>query len=162
MSSGKHYWEVTVHHKGDEMWIGVGTSKSLPASSAIRRHSQSWAYYDGRRGLAFEIGGRVADKKPAKYSSGDTVGIMIDCDAGLMKVYRNNTLESECNTLPKGKELYPYFALDAANDKISLDTLAVAPADCDMPAVQQAAEWTLYRNKKKVGTMQTSCGPVQI
>eukprot|EP00823_Brevimastigomonas_motovehiculus_P006011 TRINITY_DN471_c0_g1_i3.p1 TRINITY_DN471_c0_g1~~TRINITY_DN471_c0_g1_i3.p1 ORF type:complete len:625 (+),score=199.14 TRINITY_DN471_c0_g1_i3:70-1875(+) len=117
-------WKIKVHSLNDEMWIGITSDKfSLTTcyTSSIRHHLSSWHYKDGSRSDAnFEMNGVMNTKVPSQYRSGDTLGFYVDVGNGIMKLYKNDVLQSETNTLPKDKTYWPMVALDYTNDWIEL------------------------------------------
>jgi len=64
--------------------------------------------------------GAMSSVKPAPYGTGDTIGVLLDCEAGVMTIYKNGVSQSVCNTIPKNTEYWPMVALDYGDDKVEL------------------------------------------
>ena len=61
-SRGCIRFDVLIHAKGDEMWVGVTDKPSVlrtVTGGAIRRHPRIWGYCDGSRGNNFVCGGKI-------------------------------------------------------------------------------------------------------
>ena len=44
--------------------------------------------------------------------------VELDIDEGLMKIFKDGTLQSICSTMPRGQMFYPIVALDYGEDSI--------------------------------------------
>jgi len=103
VSKGKWYWECT-HVSGTlPAYCGVSntsiTSYSQYSSSGISWYGHYDAYTKNFTATS------TATKTP--IAIGNTIGISVDCDAGEIKYYLNNTLVHTDTTLPIGEPITP-------------------------------------------------------
>eukprot|EP00941_MAST-03F_sp_MAST-3F-sp1_P002952 g2952.t1 len=123
-SHGCIRFDVLVHSKGDEMWIGVTDKPSVlktVTGGAIRRHSRIWAYCDGSRGKNFVCGGTtLSNCFPDEYIKGDAVGIELNWRDNCMRIFKNGTIQGTMRGLPVNCSLTPFCALDDTNDCVEI------------------------------------------
>ena len=91
VSSGKWYWEWKPGATGSETWVGIGTPNS-PTNVALDSGTPSGVIvYGGFNGNLFTTGAGAA--YGATFTTGDTVGVALDMDAGTLTFYKNNTTQ---------------------------------------------------------------------
>jgi hypothetical protein len=88
MTEGRHYWEVELTCAHDYCDIMVGAVR--PGLDHDKSHFQTnVAYYiDGHSGGLWGNGKTDADPE-GKFAKGDRIGVLLDLDAGWMRLYRN-------------------------------------------------------------------------
>ena len=109
VSSGKWYWEytcsgVTASEKirnGVYKQSGVlsATGGDIPSSSDVHTYASDGTRWNGSSFVSYG----------ATYTSGDTIGVALDLDAGTLVFYKNNTSQGTAYTGLSGT-YSPYFA----------------------------------------------------
>ena len=88
MTEGRHYWEVELTCADDDCYIMVGAVR--PGLDHDKHHFDTNDAYciDGNSGGLFGNGKSRADPQ-GKFAKGDRIGVLLDLDAGWMRLYRN-------------------------------------------------------------------------
>lgn len=102
-TTGKWYWEFTIT-TGSEGLLGVADG-SATLSGPPGQDSHAYAY--------FEVTGQkfynsALSSFGASFSTGDVIGFALDADAGIVKIYKNNSLQG---TITLTGLSAPYFAM---------------------------------------------------
>jgi hypothetical protein len=85
VNTGKWYWEVLMGTTGGGApAIGIITSTSL--NNATPFAPESWSYYLNGQKFA----GATGSAYGATWTTGDLIGVALDCDAGTITFYKNN------------------------------------------------------------------------
>jgi len=91
VSSGKWYWEWKPGATGSETYVGIGTPNS-PTDVALDSGTPSGVIvYGGFNGNLYTTGAGAA--YGATFTTGDTIGVALDMDAGTLTFYKNNTTQ---------------------------------------------------------------------
>jgi hypothetical protein len=85
MTEGRHYWELELT-SGTSMLIGA----VRPGLDHDKGHDSTIGGYDvfGLDGTLYGNGKSGTDKQ-GKFATGDRIGVLLDLDAGWMRIYRN-------------------------------------------------------------------------
>ena len=127
MTEGRHYWEVEYTCKPDaNVWFMVGAVR--PGLDHDKGHNTSNdAYFiHGYNGSLYGNGRYCADAQ-GKFATGDRIGVLLDLDAGWMRIYRNGKrcgpgfTEGVTGPLVRAVQLFD-------GDKVTVLPGAVAPA----------------------------------
>jgi len=126
MTEGRHYWEVELAWTDEDCEIMVGAVR--PGLDHDEDHfSTNDAYYiHGFNGALYGNGKEDADLQGG-FATGDRIGVLLDLDAGWMRLYRNDKrcgpgfTEGVTGPLVRAAELY-----DQGN-KVTALPAAVAP-----------------------------------
>jgi len=113
MSSGKWYWEGTLG--SSNVALGIATS-SATLSNYLGSDAFGWSYYslNGNK-----INNVTQTSYGAGYTTGDTIGIAFDADAGTLVFYKNGTSQGTAFT---GLTNGPYFpAQGTDNSSVSFN-----------------------------------------
>jgi hypothetical protein len=92
MTEGRHYWEVEVTWAADRCVILIGAVR--PGLNHEKDHLEyspdtDDAYYiGGHKGALYGNGKNDADPQGA-FAKGDRIGVLLDLDAGWLRIYRN-------------------------------------------------------------------------
>ena len=88
MTEGRHYWEVELTWTGGLCSIMVGAVR--PGLDHDKGHQTSGdaCYITGSNGSLYGHGKDRADPQ-GKFATGDRIGVLLDLDAGWMRLYRN-------------------------------------------------------------------------
>jgi hypothetical protein len=111
MTEGRHYWEVELTWTGDDCFILVGAAR--PGLDHERCHGNTdGAYFIfGHDGGLYGNGKGGADKQ-GQFAKGDRIGVLLDLDAGWLRIYRNGKrcgpgyTEGVTGPLVRAAELY--------------------------------------------------------
>ena len=89
MTEGRHYWEMELTRAGYDCNIFVGAVR--PGLTHAKQHYDTYdAYYIyGCSGGLYGNGKIRTDRQKGKFAEGDRVGVLLDLDAGWMRLYRN-------------------------------------------------------------------------
>jgi hypothetical protein len=126
MTEGRHYWEMELTRAGYDCNIFVGAVR--PGLTHAKQHYDTYdAYYIyGCSGGLYGNGKMRADPQ-GQFATGDRIGVLLDLDAGWMRLYRNGKrcgpgfTEGVTGPLVRAAELY-----DQGN-KVTVLPAAVAP-----------------------------------
>jgi hypothetical protein len=123
MTEGRHYWQVEYTRKAATgIWFMVGAVR--PGLDHDKNHcGGNDAYFIHGTSGALYGNGKSCDDLQGKFATGDRIGVLLDLDAGWMRIYRN------------GKRCGPGFTegvtgplVRAAHLVYTGDTLTVLPA----------------------------------
>ena len=115
VDAGKRYWELYgTNLSGGSIVLGVGVateSASLggSASTYIGGDAAGLAYYNND-GRVYRSAAAVGSGSVTLYESGDVIGVALDRDAGILRLYKNGALVWTIPSLPSGT-LYPAASL---------------------------------------------------
>jgi hypothetical protein len=126
MTEGRHYWEVELTCADEDCFINVGAVR--PGLDHDKAHySTNDAYYIwGYSGTLHGNGKSGADPQ-GKFATGDRIGVLLDLDAGWMRLYCNGKrcgpgfTEGVTGPLVRAAELY------SKGDQVTALPGAVAP-----------------------------------
>ena len=114
ISADKFYWEISVVSLAGAAVLGVGVASSSAslggsASTYIGADSGGIGYYsnDGR---AYRSGAAVGSGAATPFLAGDVIGVALDRDANVVRLYRNGVLVWTISSLPTGT-LFPVVSL---------------------------------------------------
>jgi hypothetical protein len=93
MSSGKWYWEVTLS-SGTSSEIGINNSNDSLSTSYLEERPFGYSYLNG--GLKYN--NSTGSSYGATYTTGDTIGVAFDADAGSLTFYKNGTSQGVAYT----------------------------------------------------------------
>ena len=136
MTEGRHYWEVE-YTAGDaaKIWFMVGAVR--PGLDHDKDHSSGIDGYFiyGANGALFG-NGKFLDDPQGQFATGDRIGVLLDLDAGWMRIYRNGKRCGPGYTEGVTGPLVRASQLLYAGDKVTVLPGAVAPegaGDADEP-----------------------------
>jgi hypothetical protein len=84
MTEGRHYWEVELT-AGDPPMVGA----VRPGLDHDKNHYHANYFIFGGNGSLWGNGKRNADPQDDGFAEGDRIGVLLDLDAGWMRLYRN-------------------------------------------------------------------------
>jgi hypothetical protein len=89
MTEGRHYWEVELTWTA--AWCGINVGAVRPGLDHNEDHhdSDDVYYIWGRDGTLYGNGKYGADKQGG-FAKGDRIGVLLDLDAGWLRIYRND------------------------------------------------------------------------
>ena len=89
MAEGRHYWEVEyTATDAEDIWFMVGAVRpGLDNDKGHFRGNDAYFIYGGS-GSLWGNGKRGTDQQ-GKFVTGDRIGVLLDLDAGWMRLYRN-------------------------------------------------------------------------
>jgi hypothetical protein len=88
MTEGRHYWEVELTCPGEDCNIFVGAVRpGLDHDKAHFHTNDAYYIYGGSGGLYGN--GKVDADPQGGFATGDRIGVLLDLDAGWMRLYRN-------------------------------------------------------------------------
>jgi hypothetical protein len=89
MTEGRHYWEVELTWTDDD-YCDINVGAVRPGLDHDKHYAQTNdAYYIwGVNGSLFGNGKADADKQGG-FAKGDRIGVLLDLDAGWLRIYRN-------------------------------------------------------------------------
>lgn len=104
VSSGKWYWEVTQNSVTGVNALAIGiANENGTITDGAGATSNEWIYY-GQSGQ--KVTNNILTAYGASFTTGDTIGVAFDADAGTLVFYKNNTSQGTAFTsLTSG----PYF-----------------------------------------------------
>ena len=88
MTEGRHYWEVELTCADDDCAIVVGAVRPCLDHDKGHHYTNDAYYIDGDNGGLFGNGKDDADRQ-GQFATGDRIGVLLDLDAGWMRLYRN-------------------------------------------------------------------------
>jgi hypothetical protein len=100
-TSGKWYWEITVTTVG-ELWTGIRN---------VVDGKQSTYYRDGSGGfnnIRIEASSSTGSANAASYTSGDTIGVAVNCDGSTIAWYKNGSQIGTTYSLTNVANLVPF------------------------------------------------------
>lgn len=86
-SSGKWYWEIGQYGSASNNYLEGIANLSAPVTNYGGSNANSWAYY-GNNGTKYVSASPAA--YGASFTSGHTIGVALDMDAGTVTFYKNN------------------------------------------------------------------------
>ena len=136
MTEGRHYWEVELTWTDDD-GCGINVGAVRPGLDHNKgHHDTNDAYYIfGYDGSLFGNGKEHADEQ-GKFAKGDRIGVLLDLDAGWMRLYRNGKRCGPGFTEGVTGPLVRAAELCDKGDKVTALPAAVAPegaGDADEP-----------------------------
>eukprot|EP00727_Mastigamoeba_balamuthi_P011276 m51a1_g6771 hypothetical protein (224) ;mRNA; f:112158-113126 len=143
--SGRHYWEFTAEECGWHCFAGVATRD--PGDDGEIRHGVilsgaecgytfvgcSAEHSDEQASPAFRAGIASADEYEL-FRPGDRVGVLLDCDAGSIELWRNGRRvgpRPAFEGLLRCRTLYPAFAGASFTTHFTDMKFGLAPPSCD-------------------------------
>jgi hypothetical protein len=127
MTEGRHYWEVDLTWSGGLCAILVGAVRpGLDHDKGDHDAGNDAFYIDGGNGGLWGNGKKGADEQ-SEFAEGDRIGVLLDLDAGWMRLYRNGKrcgpgfTEGVTGPLVRAVELYD------KGEKVTALPAAVAP-----------------------------------
>jgi hypothetical protein len=136
MTEGRHYWEVEyTPADAEEIWFMVGAVR--PGLDHDEEHYDgNDAYFiSGYNGSLFGNGKYSADPQD-KFATGDRIGVLLDLDAGWLRLYRNGKRCGPGFTEGVTGPLVRAVQLADTGDKVTVLPGAVIPegaGDADEP-----------------------------
>jgi hypothetical protein len=136
MTEGRHYWEVEyTSANAADIWFFVGAVR--PGLDHDKGHyDTNDAYFiNGSTGALWGNGKCSADQQ-GEFATGDRIGVLLDLDAGWMRIYRNGKRCGPGYTEGVTGPLVRAVQLACARDKATVLPGAVAPegaGDVDEP-----------------------------
>jgi hypothetical protein len=136
MTEGRHYWEVEITAAiASQVNFMVGAVR--PGLDHDKGHSNgNDAYFiSGYGGALFGNGKRGADQQ-GHFATGDRIGVLLDLDAGWLRIYRNGKRCGPGFTAGVTGPLVRAVQLGHPGDKVTVLPGAVAPesaGDADEP-----------------------------
>jgi len=134
---GFHYFEFVMHTVGDEQWCGVTPHQERAGHRGD--FAGGWFYYSGRRHAATGALDAGHERKSVKsldhVKDGDTIGILLDLEDGIIVFTLNGTVQGACATARC--PLYLSTTLGAADDKVELRKPPVQDAPLSLAEVRQ-------------------------
>ena len=100
-TSGKWYWEITVTTVG-ELWTGIRN---------VVDGKQSTYYRDGSGGfnnIRIEASSSTGSANAASYTSGDIIGVAVNCDGSTIAWYKNGSQVGTTYSLTNVANLVPF------------------------------------------------------
>jgi hypothetical protein len=88
MTEGRHYWEVELTLTGDDCAIMVGAVRPGLDHEKHHYHTNDAYYIFGYNGALNGNGKYDADPQ-GRFANGDRIGVLLDLDAGWIRLYRN-------------------------------------------------------------------------
>ena len=114
MPSGKWYWEVYNGMPGgspDGTLIGLGSNASNILNSHVGSTATSWGYEN--TGLVWNNSNGTGSN--ASLANGDIFGIAYDADQGIIRFYKNGTLQNDGYTGITANDYMPQVSLYHSN-----------------------------------------------
>ena len=92
VSSGKYYWEVDITALGNYIQIGIcDSSHSGVWSDSLESYTSAWGYYSHNGN---KLHNSASSSYGATYTTGDTIGVGVDMDAGRVYFYKDGTIQN--------------------------------------------------------------------
>jgi hypothetical protein len=126
MTEGRHYWEVELTWTAGYCGIMVGAVRPGLDHNENHDNTNDAYFIDGYDGALYG-NGKEGDDKQGGFAKGDRVGVLLDLDAGWMRLYRNDKrcgpgfTEGVTGPLVRAAEFY------TRGDKATVLPGAVAP-----------------------------------
>jgi hypothetical protein len=126
MTEGRHYWEVELTAGNYNIMVGAARPGLDHDKS---HHTTNDAYFiNGYTGSLYGIGKFNADPQ-GSFAAGDRIGVLLDLDAGWMRLYRNGERCGPGYTEGVTGPLVRAAQLLVLNDKLTVLPGAVAPTE---------------------------------
>ena len=123
MTEGRHYWEVELT-AGYSLLVGA-VRPGLDHETV--HHGTNGAYFiDGFSGALYGNGKSYADRQ-GRFAEGDRIGVLLDLDAGWMRLYRNGKRCGPGFTEGVTGPLVRAAQVTEAGDMLTVLPAAVAP-----------------------------------
>jgi hypothetical protein len=125
MTEGRHYWEVELTWTA--AWCGIMVGAVRPGLDHDHDADINGAYYIYGDAGSLWGNGKEHDDGQGKFAKGDRIGVLLDLDAGWLRIYRNNKrcgpgfTEGVTGPLVRAAQFY------ANGDKVTVLPGAVAP-----------------------------------
>jgi hypothetical protein len=122
MTEGRHFWEVEV--SGERVLVGAvrpGLDRDKDHSSGIDGY-----FIYGANGALFG-NGKFLDDPQGQFATGDRIGVLLDLDAGWMRLYRNGERCGPGYTQGVTGPLVRAAQIAIAGSKVTVLSGAVAP-----------------------------------
>jgi hypothetical protein len=88
ITAGKHYWEVKVLSKDNDVLIGISRPNLDPTGQYIGSDcTDGWFIYAASGSLYGN--GKLSDDRAGAYTQGDRVGVLLDLDNGSLRFFKN-------------------------------------------------------------------------
>jgi hypothetical protein len=97
VNTGKWYWEVYVSAIGSTN-VDVGVADSAWSRDYVGSSASSWGYFSS----AQKYNNASATSYGATYTTGDTIGVAFDADAGTLTFYKNGTSQGQAYSSVSG------------------------------------------------------------
>jgi hypothetical protein len=138
MTEGRHYWEVELTWTGGYCAIFVGAVR--PGLDHGKNHCRTNGAYCifGGDGSLFGNGKTNADKQGG-CAKGDRIGVLLDLDAGWLRIYRNGKRCGPGFTEGVTGPLVRAVQLFNKGDKATVLPGGVAPAESELDTESAAA-----------------------
>jgi hypothetical protein len=89
MTEGRHFWEVEYTATDTaEIWVMVGAARPGLDHNQMHFISNDAYFIGGGNGALYGNGKQFADPQ-GDFATGDRIGVLLDLDAGWMRIYRN-------------------------------------------------------------------------
>jgi hypothetical protein len=132
MTEGRHYWEVELTWTDDD-YCGILVGAVRPGLDHDNKgHSngndayQRWYFISGNTGALWGNGKENADVQGG-FAKGDRIGVLLDLDAGWLRIYRNGKRCGPGFTEGVTGPLVRAVQLFSTGDKMTVLPGAVAP-----------------------------------
>jgi hypothetical protein len=122
MTEGRHYWELEI--SGDNVFVGA-VRPGLDHDKIHYNGNDAYFIY-GHDGSLFGNGKCCADPQ-GQFAKGDRIGVLLDLDAGWLRIYRNGKRCGPGYTEGVTGPLVRAAQLVCAGDKVTVLPGAVAP-----------------------------------
>ena len=123
MTEGRHYWEVELT---TGPWPMIGAARPGLDHDKDHRYTNDAHLIDGFNGALYGNGKDRADPQ-GRFATGDRIGVLLDLDAGWMRLYRNGKRCGPGFTEGVTGPLVRAAQLLLLNDKMTVLPAAVAP-----------------------------------
>ena len=133
MTEGRHYWEVEITAGYDFFMVGA-VPPGLDHDKDHHRTNDAYLI-DGANGSLWG-NGKFCDDLQGQFAEGDRIGVLLDLDAGWMRIYRNGKRCGPGYTEGVTGPLVRAAQLAYAGDKLTVLPGATAPegaGDADEP-----------------------------
>jgi hypothetical protein len=136
MTEGRHYWEVEyTAADAKDIWFMVGAVRPGLDHDKGHQYTNDAYFISGCSGSLFGNGISNADPQ-GDFATGDRIGVLLDLDAGWMRIYRNGKRCGPGFTEGVTGPLARAAQLLFAGDKLTVLPGAMAPegaGDADEP-----------------------------
>jgi len=92
VSSGKYYWEVDITAIGSYVQLGICNEKHRGVTdTSLETYTSAWGYYSYNGN---KLHNSASSSYGATYTTGDTIGVGLDMDAGKVYFYKDGTIQN--------------------------------------------------------------------